>query len=188
MIGRGGASGVCYKSETPATMLKQLHALQACDRAGSEPPVCAGAASPGVGARSALACALWGHLEASFPVRPAWQIAGLGKPQPVVTTFVWRGAPREDGRHRYPVIFECSRDQAQADGRAGRCRPRARRTRRAAGVWLGVDANQGFTRPFLETLLPVLVECRVDLVEQPLRVGEEAQLDGFRSAHPDCGG
>jgi L-alanine-DL-glutamate epimerase-like enolase superfamily enzyme len=51
-------------------------------------------------------------------------------------------------------------------------------------VWLGVDANQGFTRVFLETLMPVLVETRVELIEQPFKVGQEAQLDGFKSPIP----
>jgi L-alanine-DL-glutamate epimerase-like enolase superfamily enzyme len=48
-------------------------------------------------------------------------------------------------------------------------------------VWLGVDANQGFTRPYLEALLPVLVETGVQLIEQPFKVGQEAQLDGLKS-------
>jgi L-alanine-DL-glutamate epimerase-like enolase superfamily enzyme len=48
-------------------------------------------------------------------------------------------------------------------------------------VWLGVDANQGFSRTFLENLMPVLVEARVELIEQPFAVGSEALLDGFDS-------
>ena len=51
-------------------------------------------------------------------------------------------------------------------------------------VWLGVDANQGFTRQTLEGLLPVLIDARVKLIEQPLPVGEEAQLDGLNSPIP----
>jgi len=44
-------------------------------------------------------------------------------------------------------------------------------------VWLGVDANQGFTRGSLEALLPTLIEARVSLIEQPFPVGKEAWLD-----------
>jgi len=51
-------------------------------------------------------------------------------------------------------------------------------------VWLGVDANQGFTRVFLETLMPVFVEARVELIEQPFKIGQEALLDGFKSPIP----
>jgi L-alanine-DL-glutamate epimerase-like enolase superfamily enzyme len=51
-------------------------------------------------------------------------------------------------------------------------------------VWLGVDGNQGFTRPALEKLLPVLVDTKVALIEQPLPIGQEALLDGLRSPIP----
>jgi L-alanine-DL-glutamate epimerase-like enolase superfamily enzyme len=46
-------------------------------------------------------------------------------------------------------------------------------------VWLGVDANQGFTRASLEALIPTLVEAGVQLVEQPFPVGSDAELDGI---------
>lgn len=51
-------------------------------------------------------------------------------------------------------------------------------------VWLGVDANQGFTRDSLVKLLPVLLDADVQLVEQPLARGHEAELDGFDSPIP----
>lgn len=52
------------------------------------------------------------------------------------------------------------------------------------GVWLGVDANQGFTRAVLQKVLPMLIEARVSLIEQPFPVGEEAWLDGLSSPIP----
>jgi len=51
-------------------------------------------------------------------------------------------------------------------------------------AWLGVDANQGFTRGSLERLLAVLVQSRVELIEQPFPIGQEALLEGFRSPIP----
>jgi L-alanine-DL-glutamate epimerase-like enolase superfamily enzyme len=51
-------------------------------------------------------------------------------------------------------------------------------------VILRVDANQGFTVAGLEQLMPVLVEARVELLEQPFPIGEEALLAGFRSPIP----
>ncbi|MGH8237955.1 MAG: enolase C-terminal domain-like protein, partial [Steroidobacteraceae bacterium] len=51
-------------------------------------------------------------------------------------------------------------------------------------VWLGIDANQGFTRSFLEKLMPVLQEARVQLIEQPFAVGQEAQMDGLTPPIP----
>jgi L-alanine-DL-glutamate epimerase-like enolase superfamily enzyme len=62
---------------------------------------------------------------------------------------------------------------------------RVRAVRRArADVWLGVDANQGFEPATLETIVPVLVECAVKLIEQPFARGREAQLDGFDAGIP----
>jgi L-alanine-DL-glutamate epimerase-like enolase superfamily enzyme len=51
-------------------------------------------------------------------------------------------------------------------------------------VWLAIDANQGFTRDFLESIMPTFLEARVELIEQPLPVGREADLDGLQSPIP----
>jgi L-alanine-DL-glutamate epimerase-like enolase superfamily enzyme len=53
-----------------------------------------------------------------------------------------------------------------------------------ADVWLGVDANQGYSRETLEKLLPALVDARVELLEQPLARGQESRLEGFYSPIP----
>jgi L-alanine-DL-glutamate epimerase-like enolase superfamily enzyme len=51
-------------------------------------------------------------------------------------------------------------------------------------AWIGVDANQGFTPQSLETLMPVLVETGVSLIEQPFPVGRECDLDGLHAPIP----
>ena len=51
-------------------------------------------------------------------------------------------------------------------------------------VWLGVDANRGFTRASLEALMPVLKECDVSLIEQPFALGHDGDLDGLKSSIP----
>jgi L-alanine-DL-glutamate epimerase-like enolase superfamily enzyme len=51
-------------------------------------------------------------------------------------------------------------------------------------AWLGVDANQGFTRASLADLMPVLIDARVGLIEQPFPIGRDADLDGLRSPIP----
>ena len=48
-------------------------------------------------------------------------------------------------------------------------------------VWLGVDANQGFTPASFHALLPTLVEAKVQLVEQPFPIERDADLDGLGS-------
>ena len=58
----------------------------------------------------------------------------------------------------------------------------AREARR--DVWLGVDANQGYSLETLKAVLPTLVDAGVKLVEQPLPRGREADLEGFESPIP----
>ena len=51
-------------------------------------------------------------------------------------------------------------------------------------VWLGVDANQAYGIADLPRLIAVLVETRVELIEQPLARGREADLEGCDSPIP----
>ena len=51
-------------------------------------------------------------------------------------------------------------------------------------VWLGVDANQGYSIGELPALVRGLCEHRVLLLEQPLPRGREADLQGFDSLIP----
>jgi len=48
----------------------------------------------------------------------------------------------------------------------------------------GVDANQAFTRATFRALLPVLLEARIALIEQPFPVGQESLLDDLECPIP----
>ena len=174
-IGRGEAAGVYYKEDRPASMLRQVESLRADIEAGISREDLQKRLPPG-GARNALDCALW-DLEAKLSGRRAWQSAGLDKPHPILTTFTC-GADEPDKMAAAAVAYTQARaiklkltgDPIDAE------RVRAVREARK-DVWLGVDANQGFTRDFLERLMPVLVETDVKLIEQPFRIGQESQLE-----------
>jgi L-alanine-DL-glutamate epimerase-like enolase superfamily enzyme len=51
-------------------------------------------------------------------------------------------------------------------------------------AWIGVDANQGFTRDSFHDLVPALVDARVQLVEQPFPTDQDHWLDGLASPIP----
>lgn len=51
-------------------------------------------------------------------------------------------------------------------------------------VWIGVDANQGFTRASLEAIMPTFLETGVSLIEQPFAIGRESELDGLNAPIP----
>jgi len=183
LVGRGESSGVYYrKHDNVPSNVKQIEAVRprievGIDRQGLQRLL------PNGGARNAIDCALW-DLEAKLTGKSAWQIAGLDTPQPLLTTFTV-GANNPDKmaadarayKQAKAIKLKLTGEPIDAD------RVRAVRAARP-DVWLGVDANQGFTRTSLIEILPVLVEARVQLIEQPCKVGEESLLDGFDSPIP----
>ena len=164
-----------YLNDTPERGKAQIEALGLafdCRRS-----------SPAGGARNALDCALW-DLRAKIERKPVWQLLGLQAPQPLRTTYtVGADEPAAmAATARGYTNAQALKLKLTGDGDAERVRAvRAARH----DVWLGVDANQGFTRESLERLLPVLEECDVQLIEQPFPVGREADLDGLASGDSD---
>jgi L-alanine-DL-glutamate epimerase-like enolase superfamily enzyme len=183
LVGRGEASGVYYKQGDSAQAgLQRLELIrgeieQGFSRSDLQFFLPAGAA------RNALDCALW-DLDAKRSAIPAWRIAGLEQPRALTTTFtIGAGAEEEmvatarEYVHARAIKLKLTGDALDAQ------RVLAVRAARPE-VWLGVDANQGFTFESLTKLLPVLVEADVRLIEQPCKVGDESMLDDFESAIP----
>jgi L-alanine-DL-glutamate epimerase-like enolase superfamily enzyme len=138
---------------------------------------------PAGGARNAVDCALW-DLEAKRFGIPAWQIAGLQAPRPILTTQTL-GADSPDRMAERALAYKNARAlKLKLTGTAeDAARVSAVRAARP-DVWIGVDANQGFTPSSLSDLLPVLVEAKVELVEQPFPRDRNSDLDGFASPIP----
>jgi L-Ala-D/L-Glu epimerase len=176
-VGYGEAAGVYYRNESPASMQAQIEALRGSIENITSPEALLGLLPPG-GARNSVDCAWW-DLEAKRTGRPAWTRANVPSPRPLLTTWTL-GA--EDPQTMARNAARCTGARALKLKLTGEAldadRVRAVREQRA-DVWLGVDANQGFTRPGLERLLPVLMAARVELIEQPFAVGNEAALDGL---------
>ena len=138
---------------------------------------------PPGGARNAVDCALW-DLEAMEQARPAWSIAALGLPKPLATTITL-GADSPDAMAAGArALADAPRLKVKLTG-DGDDAARVRAIRKVRpDAWIGVDANQGFTRASLDAIYPVLVDANVSLIEQPVRIGDEDSLKGFRSAIP----
>jgi L-alanine-DL-glutamate epimerase-like enolase superfamily enzyme len=49
-----------------------------------------------------------------------------------------------------------------------------------------IDPNESWNLEILGAMQPVLVEARVELIEQPLPANDDAALEGFSSAVPIC--
>jgi len=139
---------------------------------------------PRGGARNAIDCALW-DLEAKREGRDALRIARIEKPRPLVTTFTLGADDPEvmaEGARRYA---DAQAIKVKLTGELGLDIERVAAIRAARpDVWLGVDANQGFTRGDLDPLVDALSTYRVSLLEQPLKRGREADLEGYRCPIP----
>ncbi len=180
-VGRAEAAGVDYDGETPQSMASQIAAVMSELRDDIR-GVDLLHLLPAGGARNALDCALW-DLRAKQDAVPAWQRAGLAPLQPVETTYTiglgdeatTRRKLREArgfgllklklDAHRHLEVIDWARLE----------HPHAR---------LIVDANQSWSRDLLERLLPDLARGGVELVEQPVPRGLDAQLDGLASPIP----
>jgi L-alanine-DL-glutamate epimerase-like enolase superfamily enzyme len=139
---------------------------------------------PPGGARNAVDCALW-DLEAQQTGREVWELAGLDSVKPLVTTFTLGAddpAVMADGAREF-VNARALKMKLTGDLAVDIARVKAVRAARA-DVWLGVDANQGYGIDALDALMPVLVDSKVSLLEQPIRRGREPDLDLFRSPIP----
>ena len=181
-VGKGESCGVYYKNDRPQGMLESVESLRARIEAGVSLDSLQKLLPPG-GARNALDCALW-DLEAALTGRPAWQKAGLDKPRPLMTTFTC-GAEDPERMAQTALGYKDARAIKLKLTGEPVDKDRVSAVRDALpSVWLGVDANQGFSRSSLERLLPTLVASRVKLIEQPFPIGQEALLDGFQSPIP----
>ncbi|MBS0417741.1 MAG: dipeptide epimerase [Proteobacteria bacterium] len=180
--GKGEAAGVYYLQDDVPRMLAQIEAVRARIELGTDRHTLLSLLPPG-GARNAIDCAFW-DLEAHRDGRPAYELAGIPTPVPLVTTYTL-GAEQPDEMAERAVKYSSARAlKLKLTGDA--LDVHRVHTVRAArpDVWLSVDANQGFTRAFLDRILPDLVEARVEMIEQPLPVGREAQLEGWRGPIP----
>ena len=181
--GRGEASGVYYLGDGPEQMVAAVEANREPIEAGISREALRELMPPG-GGRNAVDCALW-ELDAARAGVPVWTLAGVGAPQPLVTTFTLGAddpAAMADGARR----FEHAKSlKLKLTGELELDIERVRAVRAARpDAWIGVDANQGFTIDTLDPLVSALVEAKIALLEQPLARGREADLDGFVSPIP----
>jgi L-alanine-DL-glutamate epimerase-like enolase superfamily enzyme len=188
-VGHAEAAGVDYDGETPAMLADQIAAatvdLQAATPNGmvrSETFTRLQDLLPPGGARNALDCALW-DLRAKQSGISAWTSAGLPPMRPLTTVFTLGLGSEADTRRKardarhFPLLkLKCDGERHVDVVRWVREEhPQAR---------IAVDANQAWSRDLLERVLPPLAALGVEMVEQPVRRGEDAQLDGLRSALP----
>lgn len=180
--GFGECAGVYYNGDTPQ------HSAELAENAKEEIARGAGRSEllrllPPGGARNAIDCALW-DLEAKLQRRPVWQLAGLSEPHPLLTTYtigadepanMVERALEFAGAKALKLKLTGTRKDAECVRAVRAARP---------DVWLGVDANQGFTRAFFSEILPTLAQANVQVIEQPFPLDRNSDMDGLDSPIP----
>ena len=179
--GHGEAAGVDYDGETPESMQAQIEAVAARVTERPDPAALADWLPHG-GARNALDCALW-DLAAKRSGVPAWTRAGLTGWRPLVTAFTIGLCDEAELRRRARAVHDWPMLKLKAD--AERHLDVVRIVREECpSARLLVDANQAWSRAQLDRLAPALAALGVELIEQPLPRGAEAELEGYRGPLP----
>ncbi len=178
--GRGEGCGVDYAGETIASMTAQLESVRAQVLAGAGRSDVLGLLPPG-GARFALDAALW-DLEAKAAPGGIAALTGIAM-APVITAYtigIRSLADYETTARRF-ADFKLLKVKVNAEDPVSAI---AAVKRGAPDAALIVDPNQAWTPAMLAAHAPILKTMGVVLIEQPVPVGSEAALDGWRSPIP----
>jgi L-alanine-DL-glutamate epimerase-like enolase superfamily enzyme len=181
--GRGEAAGVYYLGDDSKRIAAEIEAHRAIIEDGPDREELR-TLMPAGGARNAVDCAMW-DLEAKREGTEARHLASVDDPRPLVTTFTLGADEPEvmaEGARRY-ADARAIKVKLTGDLDLDIERVAAIRAARA-DVWLGVDANQGFSKDELDPLVEALSTHRVSLLEQPLPRGHEADLEGYHCPIP----
>ena len=176
--GRGEACGVDYAGETPELMAAQIDQVRPAvesTAAGREELL---KLLPSGGARCALDGALW-DLEAKRTGVSAFTLAGISVVRPVTTAYTigirtldgYEAAANERSCFAFLKVKVDRTDPIAAVAAVRRGAPRA---------CLIVDSNQAWSIDELKHFAPQLADFGVVLLEQPIAIGEERGLDGYR--------
>jgi L-Ala-D/L-Glu epimerase len=185
--GTGGWGEACptpHYGESPAGVLAQ--ASEMCRLLEANPDwTMIHDSLPAGAARNAVDCAFWDWRAKQTRI-PAWKYAGLAKPGAIETVFtIGLDRPEKMAQTARPAAakFPLLKVKLGADGDDRRiCAIRTA----SPGARLIVDANEGWTKQQLLNILPILAECGVELVEQPLPAGADAALEGIERLVPIC--
>jgi L-alanine-DL-glutamate epimerase-like enolase superfamily enzyme len=182
-VGRGEAVGVDYHGETIDSMRAQIEGVRQVIERGIDRRELL-EILPAGGARNALDAALW-DLEAKRTGTSVWELAGIARPRTLSTceTIGIRSIAEYEARARSLARYEWIKIKVSDDQPLEAV---AAVRRGAPASHLVVDANQAWSVETLQKLAPALAQLRVDLLEQPVRVTDDAPLARLDLPVPVC--
>ncbi len=181
--GRGEGVPVRRYGESIDSVVAALDAMKGAIFSGLNRETLQHALPPGA-ARNALDCAFW-DVDAKRAYRSVAELAGLGAVPPLMTAF---------------TIALDTPDKMAELAAANRARPllklklggdgdveRVRAVRKVVPASrLIVDANESWNEAQIREFLPALVDCRVELIEQPLAADADDALARLEHVVPLC--
>ena len=181
--GRGECVPLPRFDESVDSVVATLNAMKDAIFSGLNRETLQRALPPGA-ARNALDCAFW-DIDANRAYCTVADLAGLCAGAPVATAFtIARDTPEtmaeQAAAHRArPLLKVMLGGEGDAE--------RIQAVRQAVPASrLIVDPEERWTEAQLRVFLPVLVDCRVELIEQPLPAGADAALAGWAHPIPLC--
>jgi L-alanine-DL-glutamate epimerase-like enolase superfamily enzyme len=186
-IGFGEGTAIYYHGETAENCLGQIERLiDGLEPMGVfEAREAAQHLLPPGAARNALDCALW-DLEAKTAGKPLWQLAGLASAQKPLQTAITislgePGVMESDAAKAATRGFRLLKLKLTGEGD----RERVAAVRKGApGIRLIVDANESWAGLDIETEAAALAALGVEMIEQPVPVGQDALLEGLKLPVP----
>ena len=183
VVGRG--EGVPYPryGESVESVLAQIEAGRAAIESGAGREELLALMEPGA-ARNALDCALW-DLEAKQAGRSVAELIGAPSPARIATTLTVVIDTPEAMAQAAAEIAIAPLIKVKVDASDPVAAIRAVRAA-APDAELIVDPNESWDEALLRAVMPVLEECRVAVLEQPVAAGEDAWLETYTSPVPIC--
>jgi L-Ala-D/L-Glu epimerase len=186
-VGMGEGTAIYYHGESAGSCLNQIEGMidRLADHSPRDARIAVQTLLPPGAARNALDCALW-DLEAKAAGMPVWQLAGLSRaPRPLQTAFTislgdpatmevdaGEAAGRGFGLLKLKLTGEGDRERVSAVRKGA---PDAR---------LIVDANESWGAMDVGAEAAALAALGVEMIEQPVPVGQDALLQGVNSPVP----
>ena len=182
--GRGECTPDPTRGETPDGVAAEIEAIADHISTGVITRRSLQRALPAGAARNAVDLALW-DFDAKRTGSSAWQIAGLDVPHRLTTAVtIPRGSAEAMGRYAatqaHRPLLKLELESIHEFDRLLAVKMAAPRSR------LIIDADQGWTIEALTKALPTLAEAGVELIEDPLPLGDDEALRRLKRQIPIC--
>ncbi|MGB5722020.1 MAG: N-acetyl-D-Glu racemase DgcA [Woeseiaceae bacterium] len=182
--GRGECEPQDHYGESAESVVAQIEAIRSSLQSGITRATLQ-TLLPAGAARNAIDCALW-DLEAKRRSMSVWELAGLSRPESVLTNFTISldtPAAMQTQAKEYrdwPVLKLKLGGDAEDLLRVRAVHEALPATR------LTIDANESWSLEQLEAMAPQLAGLGVELIEQPLPAGQDDALGDYAGPLPLC--